>query len=89
MTKLAIRGSVTCVSTMNVSLPEELKAFVDERVDRGRFGSTSEYVRELIRRDHDREYLRHLLLSGAESAQGPIADTRYFADLRDRISSDT
>ena len=42
------------MTTMNVSLPEELKLFVDAEVDAGNYGSTSEYVRELIRRDHDR-----------------------------------
>ena len=39
---------------MNVSLPDEFKAFVDAYVDDGGFGSTSEYVRDLIRRDQDR-----------------------------------
>lgn len=42
------------MSTMNVSLPDELKSFVDERVGLGGFGSTSEYVRDLIRRDQER-----------------------------------
>ena len=37
--------------TMNISLPDTLKAFVDQRVaDRG-YGSHSEYVRDLVRRD--------------------------------------
>lgn len=41
---------------MNVSLPDELKLFVDERVGSG-YGSTSEYIRDLIRRDREREQL--------------------------------
>lgn len=72
---------------MNVSLPDELKSFVDERVDQGGFGSTSEYVRELIRRDKDRERLRSLLLDGAASSPGPLADDSYFESLRARIRS--
>ena len=51
------------MSTMNVSLPDELKSFVDERVGHGGFGSTSEYVRDLIRRDRERERLRWNLLA--------------------------
>jgi putative addiction module CopG family antidote len=47
------------MSTMNVSLPEELKSYVDEQVGGGGYGSTSEYVRDLIRRDKDRQQLRH------------------------------
>jgi antitoxin ParD1/3/4 len=75
------------MSTMNVSLPDELKSFVDERVGRGGFGSTSEYVRELIRRDQERERLRNLLLDGATSPPGPVADHSYFEALRVRVRS--
>ena len=73
------------MSTMNVSLPDELRSFVDEQVTDGRYGSTSEYVRDLIRRDQDRQHLRALLLDGAISASGPVADDTYFADLRNRL----
>ncbi|MFN8022081.1 MAG: type II toxin-antitoxin system ParD family antitoxin [Acidimicrobiales bacterium] len=73
------------MSTMNVSLPEELRAYVDAQVEDGRYGSTSEYVRELIRRDQDRQRLRSLLEDGARSAPGPAADDAYFAGLRDRV----
>lgn len=36
-------------STMNVSLPKALKDFVDQEVDRGGYGTASEYMRALIR----------------------------------------
>lgn len=72
------------MATMNVSLPDELKAFVDEQVDGGAFGSTSEFVRDLIRREQDRQDLRSLLLDGARSPAGPTADDTYFASLRAR-----
>lgn len=72
---------------MNVSLPEELRAYVDAQVEDGRYGSTSEYVRELIRRDQDRQHLRSLLEDGARSGPGPTADDAYFAGLRNRIPS--
>jgi antitoxin ParD1/3/4 len=70
---------------MNVSLPDELRSYVDGQVDGGRYGSTSEYVRELIRRDQDRQRLRELLTNGAESEPGPNADSDYFQRLRSRI----
>lgn len=75
------------MSTMNVSLPDELKTYVDRQVDHGRYGSTSEYVRELIRRDQDRQHLRRLLLDGAHSPVGPVADDTYFESLRTRVRS--
>ena len=75
------------MTTMNVSLPEELKTFVDAQVDEGSYGSTSEYVRDLIRRDHDRRQLREALLKGARSPVTANADAAYFASLRARAES--
>ena len=75
------------MTTMNVSLPEELKEFVDAQVDRGGFGSTSEFVRDLIRREQDRQEMRALLLASASSPSGPIADQAYFSGLRSNVGS--
>ena len=75
------------MTTMNVSLPEELKAFVDAQTRGGGYGSTSEFVRDLIRREQDRQALRALLIDGASSAAGPIADEGYFSSLRTRVQS--
>lgn len=68
---------------MNISLPEELKDFVDEQVKRG-YGTSSEYVRELIRKDQDQLRLRELLLAGAASPPSAPADAMYFKRLRSR-----
>ena len=72
---------------MNISLPESLRSFVEDQVSRRRYGTTSEYVRDLIRRDQDRQHLRGLLLAGATSEAGPVADGRYFDDLRDEVDT--
>lgn len=73
------------MTTMNISLPDSLKSFVDEQVDLRGYGTSSEYVRELIRKDQDRTRLRDLLLKGAESAPGKPVDKAYFDDLRNRV----
>ena len=73
------------MGTMNISLPDELKSFVDEQVDARGYGTSSEYVRELIRRDRDRQHLRGLLLEGAASAPAAPADAAYFDGLRARV----
>jgi antitoxin ParD1/3/4 len=73
------------MSTMNISLPDALKSFVDEQVAARGYGTSSEYVRELIRRDQDRQRLRGLLLEGASSAPTSPADARYFSRLRARV----
>lgn len=77
------------MSTMNISLPGTLKSFVDDQVQQRGYGTSSEYVRELIRKDQDRLHLRGLLLAGASSAPGTPADGRYFAALRRRVQDHT
>lgn len=74
------------MTTMNISLPEALKGFVDEQVAGGAYGSSSEYVRDLIRKEQDRQKLRALVLEGLESGiEGPL-DAEYFDELRARIA---
>ena len=73
--------------TMNISLPESLRSFVEEQIAQRRYATTSEYVRDLIRRDQDRQHLRGLLLAGAASEPGPVAYDRYFDDLRDGMDA--
>ena len=75
------------MSTMNISLPEALKSFVDQQVNDRGYSSSSEYVRELIRKDQDRQRLRALLLDGAASPPDVTADADYFDELRDHIRS--
>jgi antitoxin ParD1/3/4 len=59
-------------STMNIALPEPMRAYVAERVSGGHYGNTSEYVRELIRRDQrDQERLRLRALVEEGLASGP------------------
>jgi antitoxin ParD1/3/4 len=73
------------MSTMNISLPESLKAFVDEQVRQRGYGTSSEYMRDLIRRDQDRMELRSLLLAGASSAPSAPVGPDYFEGLRERV----
>ena len=77
------------MSTMNISLPDALKSYVDEQVSERGYGTSSEYVRELIREDQDRQMLRVLLVDGATSPVGMLADSAYFTDLRNRIQRAT
>ena len=67
---------------MNISLPDELKVFVDRRIRSEGYGSSSEYMRELIRRDRDRAEFRQHLLDGVKSKSVGELDTVYFASLR-------
>ncbi len=73
------------MSTMNISLSESLKSFVEDQVGANGYSTSSEYVRELIRKDRDRLRLRALLLEGAASPKAGMADADYFDELRARI----
>lgn len=77
------------MATMNISLPETLKAFVDTKVSGHGYSTSSEYIRELIRRDRDREQFRQLVREGAESPLDGEADDAYFESLRARIAGTT
>ena len=70
---------------MNISLPDALESFVDDQVSARGFSTSSEYVRELIRKDRDRQCLRGLLLEGAASPQAVMADADYFDQLRNGV----
>jgi antitoxin ParD1/3/4 len=65
---------------MSFALPQELRAYVDERVASGEYGNTSEYLRELIRRDRQEQAvnrLRTLVADGLDSGDPlPLTDQR-------------
>ena len=42
------------MATMNVSLPDQMKDWVESRSDDGKFANSSDYVRHLIRQDQER-----------------------------------
>lgn len=73
-----------CMATMNISLPDELKEFVDQQVLEHAYGSSSEYLRELIRMQRDAQSLRALLLDGAESGPAVAMEADFFDGMRAR-----
>lgn len=68
------------MATMNISLPDNLRIFVEEQVKEGGYSTASEYFRELIRTDQQRkakQKLEELLLAGLESGQPIPITTDY------------
>ena len=76
---------IESMGTMNISLPDSLKSFVDEQVRQRGFSTSSEYMRELIRKDQDRTTLREMLLAGARSRAVGHFDAGYFEGLRKSV----
>lgn len=70
------------MESMNISLPEPLKQFVDGQISTGRYSSASEYVRELIRADEKRkaeEELEARLLEGLNSPESELTKADWKA----------
>ena len=75
--------------SMNISLPDPLKSFVDRQVETGRYSSVSEYVRELIRADERRkaeEALEAKLLEGLRSAEREFSPEDWKAIRKEALS---
>lgn len=66
------------MATMNVSLPDQMKVWVEHQTKDGRYSNTSDYVRDLIRKDQDRaiaiEELQKLVTRGIESGEAQPFD---------------
>ena len=72
------------MTSMNVSLPQELKEYVEKQTRTG-YSTPSEYVRELIREDQKRrakEHLDTLLLEGLDSGESLPASPAFWNELK-------
>ena len=78
---------------MSFALPDELRRYIDDRVRSGEYGNTSEYLRELIRRDQQlvaERRLRGLIADGLESGDGRSATADVIDEIRQRaFAADT
>ena len=74
------------MSTMNISLPDEMKDFIDRQVAERGYGTSSEFLRDLIRREQERLHLRGLMLEAMASPRVGEADAAYFDGLRGRVA---
>lgn len=78
------------MSTLNISLPEKMRSYVEAQVERGMYGSTSDYIRTLIREDQKRraqEELEARLLEALESGNFREATPEFFDRLREHAKT--
>ena len=70
------------MATMNVSLPDAMKAWVDRQAEGGRYGNVSDYIRDLIRKDQERSEaiaaLQAAITEGVESGAPEPFDAAAF-----------
>lgn len=76
------------MATMNVSLPDPMKTWVEAQVDSGHYSNASDYVRDLIRRDQEyrdkRETLIRALMAGESSGVSERSIDDIWNDLKAR-----
>jgi antitoxin ParD1/3/4 len=78
------------METMNIALPESMKAFVQQRVSEAGYSSVSEYVRELIRSDQkhrQEERIDALLLEGLDSGELIEVTKEYWEAKKRKLSA--
>ena len=76
------------MASLNVNMPKDLRKFVDKRTGKGGFGTPTEYVRHLIRKDRDEEgerELERLLLEGLKSGNAKGDVKSLFKRLHARV----
>ncbi len=72
-------------ATMNVSLPNDMKAWVEEQVKVGGYGTTSEFFRELLREARQRQLREEIdrkLLAAIDGGKPVPADEKFWKQLR-------
>ena len=77
------------MQSMNISLPEPLKEFIDRQIASGRYSSVSEYVRELVRADEKRkaeERLETLLLEGLQGKETALTRDDWAAIRKEAMA---
>lgn len=77
------------MSTLNVSLPEPMRAFVDKQVETGQYATASAYVQQLIRRDQARAHVRSLILDSLDDPRPSVPWEQVQREMRERIAAVT
>jgi len=76
------------MTTLNISLPDSMRAFIDEQTNSGNYSTASEYVRALVREDQKRraqEHFEALLLEGLESGEREKLTPEDWNEVRQQV----
>jgi antitoxin ParD1/3/4 len=70
------------MATMNVSLPDQMKEWVEAQAENGRYSNASDYVRDLIRRDQAKTEKIAAMQIKIDEGIASGYSTRTMADIR-------
>ncbi|MBW4532742.1 MAG: type II toxin-antitoxin system ParD family antitoxin [Pleurocapsa minor HA4230-MV1] len=77
------------MKSINISLPEEMRIYIEEQVAIGGYSTTSEYIRQLIRQDRQQKaekQLEQLLLEGLNSGEASPMTAKDWAEIRQAVT---
>jgi antitoxin ParD1/3/4 len=69
------------MAQMNISIPDKLKGWAEQRVAEGRYSSTSDYVRDLLRRDQENEEKLRRLQAAIDEGRASGISKRTIDDI--------
>jgi antitoxin ParD1/3/4 len=76
------------MATMNISLPQQMKEWVEAQTEDGRYANASDFVRDMIRREQEKvekiAKLRELVEEARESGYTTIRRDEFLAELKER-----
>jgi antitoxin ParD1/3/4 len=78
----SLREEVPMMASMNISLPDAMKDWVETQTSSGRYDNASEYMRDLIRHDQDRAQRIAAMQSLVDEAMASPDSTRSLAEIR-------
>jgi antitoxin ParD1/3/4 len=76
------------MTTMNISLPDAMRAFIEQKVTQGGYSTASEYIRQLVRDEQKRaakERLEELLMEGINSGPSVEITPEYWAEKKAKL----
>jgi antitoxin ParD1/3/4 len=76
------------MTTLNISLPDSMRTFVEEQIAKGEYSTASEYIRHLIRqaqKQAEKERLETLLIEGLESGESIEVTDEWWDEKRNQL----
>ena len=76
------------MATMNISLPDALKDWVEKQVAGGRYASASDYMRDAVRKDQAREEMNEELVRLGDEGLASGVSKRTVEDIREAVKAE-
>jgi len=76
------------MATLNISIPDQMREWINSQTQNGKYTSASDYLRDLVRSDQRaREELDKMLVEGLESGPAIEPNFEYWKNKKDALKS--